>query len=359
MRTDALDYELPPGRIATRPADPRDAARLMCCHRDTGEVHHHHVRDLPGLGVLAPGDLLIVNQTRVIPAAFTAVRRDTGGKVGGLYLRAPDSEHWRVMLEARGTLRAGERIDLDAHAHASLTLIERADGGEWLVQYDSDEPTETLLARIGAPPLPPYITRSRRADDEPEAQPDDVDRYNTVFAQDSGSVAAPTAGLHFTPALLSQLEQMGVRRASVTLHVGRGTFEPVRSDMLEAHRMHEEWVRVPGETIAAIQQARAQGGRILAVGTTTVRALESLPEPIDAAADGFTTSTSLFIHPDAGFRFRFTDRLMTNFHLPRSTLLAMVASLPDVGLDRLMGWYRTAIDADYRFYSFGDAMLIL
>lgn len=357
MRTDALDYHLPPELIATHPAEPRNAARLMVADRATGRVSHRHVRDLPGLGLLRPGDLIVLNQTRVIPASFEATRRATGGRVRGLYLHGPDPEHWRVMLEARGTLGEQERIDLDERA--GLTLVERIDGGEWLARYHGEEPTEALLQRLGRPPLPPYIHKARRAQREPEHRPDDTERYNTVYARDAGSVAAPTAGLHFTPELLAKLEHHGVRRATVTLHVGRGTFEPVRTDALEAHRMHEEWIHVPQATIAALRETRRAGGRILAVGTTTVRALESLPEPIDAMREDYTGRTDLFIHPDAGFNFRFTDRLMTNFHLPRSTLLAMVASLPDVGLERLMQWYQAAIDEKYRFYSYGDAMLIV
>lgn len=357
MRTDALDYHLPPGRIATRPAEPRDAARLLLADRATGSVSHHRVRDLPGLGLFAASDLLVLNQTRVIPASFEGTRRATGGRVRGLYLHAPDARHWRVMLEARGTLGKQERIDLDGRTH--LTLTERIEGGEWLARYHGDEPTEALLQRLGRPPLPPYIHKARRAQREPEQRSDDVERYNTVYARDAGSVAAPTAGLHFTPELLAALEAQGVRRATVTLHVGRGTFEPVRTDTLDAHRMHEEWIHVPQDTIAALRETRRAGGRILAVGTTTVRALESLPEPIETIREDYTARTDLFIHPEAEFRFRFTDRLLTNFHLPRSTLLAMVAALPGVGLGRLMQWYQAAINEQYRFYSYGDAMLIV
>ncbi|MFW6059856.1 MAG: tRNA preQ1(34) S-adenosylmethionine ribosyltransferase-isomerase QueA [Phycisphaeraceae bacterium] len=356
MRTDVLDYDLPPDRIATRPVEPRDAARLLVADRATGQVSHHHVRDLPALGLFEPGDLVVMNRTRVIPAAFEATRRDTGGRVRGLYLHAPDAQHWRALLEARGRLQPGERLTLDERA--ALTLIEPVERGEWLLRYEGDESTEALLHRIGQPPLPPYIRKSRRARHEDEVQPDDVQRYNTVYAQEPGSVAAPTAGLHFTPQLLDALARMGVRCATVTLHVSRGTFEPVRSDTLQQHRMHEEWVHVPRATIAALRETRAANRRILAVGTTTVRALESLPEPIDAIAGDHTAATNLFIHPEANFTFRFTDRLLTNFHLPRSTLLAMVATLPGVGLDRLKTWYRSAIDEGYRFYSYGDAMLI-
>lgn len=357
MRTDALDYELPPERIATQPVEPRDAARLLVVDRASGEIAHRQVRDLPKLGIFQAGDLIVMNQTRVIPAAFEATRRKTGGRVGGLYLQSECADGWRVLLEARGRLQPGEWLDLDECA--ALELIEPIERGEWRVRYQGEEATEAVLHRLGRPPLPPYIKKARRARAEIEAQATDVERYNTVYAETPGSVAAPTAGLHFTPPLLHALEAMGVRRAMVTLHVGRGTFEPVHSDTLDAHHMHEEWVHVSSETIAALKKTRAAGGRILAVGTTTVRALESLPEPIDTIEGDHAAATDLFIYPEAGFEFRFTDRLMTNFHLPRSTLLAMVATLPGVGLDQLKGWYRVAIEQGYRFYSYGDAMLIV
>lgn len=356
MRAEELDYELPADRIATHPARPRDAARLMVVYRAEDRVEHHRVRDLPRLGLLTPGDLMVVNQTRVLPAAVEAKRARTGGRVKGLYLRTDEAGHWLMLLESRGVLAPGEVIELDERTR--LTLMERVEGGQWRARYEGSEPAGVVLARLGRTPLPPYIQKARRSQHEPAIGPEDAHQYNTVYARDAGSAAAPTAGLHFTPALLEALDRAGVRRAALTLHVGPGTFAPIRAEELAQHVMHEEWFHVPAPVIEAIQQTRAAGRRIMAVGTTTVRALESLPEPVEPWPQGYTAATRLFIHPDAGFRFRFTDMLLTNFHLPRSTLLALVASLPGVGLDRLKRWYRLAIEEGYRFYSYGDAMLL-
>jgi S-adenosylmethionine:tRNA ribosyltransferase-isomerase len=373
MLTAQLDYHLPPHHIATEPANPRDAAALMLVRRDSGSVTHARVADLARLpGVLGPNDLLVFNQTRVLPAYFTGVRRGTGGQVKGLFLQAPDPSHWRVMLEARGSLRPGEAIDLSERAWLELLgpAVDAAasggegvgasggsgGGGEWLAAIHSPEDTLTVLAQVGATPLPPYIRRRRRALHQPEVVPADAARYNTVYATDSGSVAAPTAGLHFTGGLLNALDDRGIQRCHLTLHVGLGTFAPVRSATLEAHAMHAEWFTVPEPTLAALRRTRAAGGRIIPIGTTTVRALESLPDPLPVTG-GVSAQTRLLIAP--GFRFRFTDALLTNFHLPRSTLLALVAALPGVGIERLLGWYQLAIAHDYRFYSYGDAMLIL
>ncbi len=373
MLTSQLDYDLPAHLIATTPVQPRDAARLMIIDRRTGQVDHRHVRDLPnlvGCDGLNPGDLMVFNQSRVLPASFTARRIATGGTVRGLYLASSvdtDDCHWQVMLESGGKLRQGEVVRLDERAEIQLT--EHLGNGVWKAKLDSTDDTTTLLYRIGRPPLPPYIRRQRRQLGQPELQCEDQQQYNTVFASDPGSVAAPTAGMHFTRPLLDQLSQAGIQQAVVTLHIGLGTFAPVRTMRIEDHPIHSEWVSVPAATIRALRN----GGRIIPVGTTTVRALESLSNPPPASGD-FTTLTRLFITPSMdqigdednscsvggpGFTFRYTDALMTNFHLPRSTLLAMVAALPGVGVKRLMGWYQLAIDQGYRFYSYGDAMLIL
>jgi S-adenosylmethionine:tRNA ribosyltransferase-isomerase len=355
MLSSQLDYHLPPHHIATQPASPRDAAKLMLVRRDSDGAEHHHVADLAHLpGLLGPHDLLVFNQTRVVPAYITGVRRGTGGHVKGLFLSAPAANQWRIMLEARGSLRPGETIELSATA--CLELIEPAHDGQWLATLHSPDDTLRVLAQIGATPLPPYIRRRRRALHQPEVGPDDAARYNTVYAVDPGSVAAPTAGLHFTNELLAALDALSVQRCHLTLHVGLGSFAPIRSSTLEDHPMHSEWFTVPEATIAALQRTRASGGRIIPIGTTTVRALESLPDPLPATGP-VTAETSLLISP--GFRFRFADALMTNFHLPRSTLLALVAALPGVGIERLLSWYQIAIAHDYRFYSYGDAMLIL
>ena len=370
MRTNELDYRLPPQHIATEPAQPRDAARLMVVRRDSGTIEHRQVRDLAGLpGLFGAQDLLVFNQTRVLPAYFTGLRRGTGGKVTGLFLRAPGPRVWQVLLEARGRLGPGDNIELSDGAYLELTGrgeegaeaggapgVPGAGGAVWTAALHSQEDTLTLLGQIGAAPLPPYIRRQRRALHQAELRPEDAARYNTVYAVDPGSVAAPTAGLHFTAELLRALDAQGVRRRSLTLHVGLGTFAPVRSDNLEDHAMHAESYTVPEATLAALRCARAAGGRIIPIGTTTVRALESLPDPLPGAGD-VAGETRLLIAP--GFTFRFADGLMTNFHLPRSTLLALVAALPGVGIERLLGWYRVAVAEGYRFYSYGDAMLIL
>lgn len=364
MKTDDLNFELPDALIATRAAEPRDSARLLVFRRASGSVEHHRVKDLPALGVLTAGDLMLVNQTRVIPAYLRGTRAATGGRVTGLYLGEHEPGVWRLMLESGGKPQPGETITLDAHA--SLTLQTREGGGQWLARLKADAPTLGVLQRLGATPLPPYIRKQRRQLGDDEVTAHDLQRYNTVYAGDDGhaqSVAAPTAGLHFTPALLDQLSQQGIERAAVDLHVGAGTFAPVRVDDLAQHDMHAEHLSIPAATLSAIQAARARGGTILAVGTTTVRAVESLPADIATrAADPdapYAADTRLFIHPEAGFTFRYTDALLTNFHLPRSTLLALVASLPGVGLGRLLALYEEAIARGYRFYSYGDAMLIV
>ncbi|MCX5659001.1 MAG: tRNA preQ1(34) S-adenosylmethionine ribosyltransferase-isomerase QueA [Planctomycetota bacterium] len=368
---EALDYDLPADRIATEPAEPRDAARLMVVHRATGRIEHRRVRDLPELvgpsGPLRPGDLMVFNQTRVLPARIAGLRRGTGGRVGGLFLRAVDPQTWEVMLEARGSLGPGEAIDLEPGSH--LELLAAQGRGNWLARLHSPHATLALLDRIGSTPLPPYIVQARKTraqagtagDSVNTPATDDPRRYNTVYARDPGSVAAPTAGLHFTDDLLARLDARGLARAAVTLHVGLGTFAPVRSDTLEGHVIHAESLVAPAAAIAALRAARARGGRILAVGTTTVRALESLPASEPAGPDvppshDFAGDTGLFITP--GFSFRFADLLMTNFHLPRSTLLALVAAMPGVGFDNLKRWYAVAVAEGYRFYSYGDAMLL-
>ncbi|MEM1107482.1 MAG: tRNA preQ1(34) S-adenosylmethionine ribosyltransferase-isomerase QueA [Planctomycetota bacterium] len=376
MRTADLDFDLPPERIATIAAEPRDSARLMVVHRDTGRIDHRRVRDLPQLGVFRPGDLMVVNQTRVLRAYLSGIRTATGGKVTGLFVAALGESTWQVMLESKGKLQVGEAVDLYANSAGNdspvvrLILAESLGRGAWRAEVETDDGLTNppaLLDRIGRTPLPPYIRKARKARDQPEFTGNDFDRYNTVYANAhadtaNASVAAPTAGLHFTPEILAALDRLGVRRAAVTLRVGLGTFQPVQTDTIEDHPIHREWIDVPPETLEAIRQLRGADGNLLAVGTTSVRTLESLPDSLTDVTR-HTGETDLFITPDrvadGSFRFRYTDRLLTNFHLPQSTLLAMVAALPGVGVDRLLDWYHQAINEEYRFYSFGDAMLIL
>jgi S-adenosylmethionine:tRNA ribosyltransferase-isomerase len=366
LRAEDLEYELPDALVATRPAEPRDSARMLVMRRSGPGLEHRGVRDLPDF--LVAGDLLVVNDTRVVPALFEGRRAETGGRIDGLFLEeradaaTPAAATWHVLLRAGGRLRAGEHVALDGAdgrpSSRQLLLVADAGGGEWTVRPDPPAPAETVLAEVGRTPIPPYIRKARA--DRAVAIDDDRDRrwYQTVYAlpDRAGSVAAPTAGLHFTPALLERLERRGVRRAAVTLHVGPGTFKPITAATLDAHVMHPERYEVAPATIALIRETRASGGRVVAVGTTTVRALESLPDPLPwAPAAPFTGATRLFIAPPR--EIRHADALLTNFHLPRSTLLALVAAF--AGLDRVLAAYREAIARAYRFYSYGDAMLIL
>jgi S-adenosylmethionine:tRNA ribosyltransferase-isomerase len=365
LRAEDLDYALPEALVATRPAEPRDSARMLVMRRSASGIDHRHVRDLDRH--LERGDLLVVNDTSVVPARFEGRRAETSGRIEGLFLEELPSASrggatWRVMLRAGGRLRAGEHLTLDGAGDPScpwrLVLVADEGGGEWIVRADPPAPAATILSDAGRTPIPPYIRKARR--DRAIAIDDDRDRcwYQTVYAlpDRAASIAAPTAGLHFTPALLERLERRGVRRAAVTLHVGPGTFKPITAKTLAAHVMHAERYEVAPATIALIRETRASGGRVVAVGTTTVRALESLPDPLPAApAAPLTGATRLFIAPPR--EIRHVDALLTNFHLPRSTLLALVAAF--AGLDRVLAAYREAIDRAYRFYSYGDAMLIL
>ncbi len=347
MRTDDLDYHLPPELIATMPAEKRDAARLLVLRLKSDRLSHHRVTDLPDL--LRAGDLLVLNETKVLPAKFSAVRADTGGKISGLFLETRNDQTWHVLLESRGKLQMGEAITLAPMS--SLKLIEHLEDGSWIATLHSDLDSQQLLDQIGAMPLPPYIQKQRGAEGDWASL--DRERYQTVYARTPGAVAAPTAGLHFTDDLLCQLTNGGINTARLTLHVGMGTFQPVRAESLDDHDMHSEWFTVPGETSEALRTARVEGRRIIPVGTTSVRALESLP--VDLPREDYAADTKLLIQP--GYDFRFADGLMTNFHLPRSTLLALVGAL--TGMDRLKRTYAAAIDKGYRFYSYGDAMLVL
>ncbi len=375
MLTSQLDFHLPDRLIATRPVEPRDACRLMVIHRsDPSKVEHRRFSDLPEY--LRADDLLVFNTSAVLPARLRGKRADTGAAVEGLFVREVGGPRWRVMLRTGTKLRPEMVIALTDRAGSptpfALRLIER-DEEQWLaepLEHGQITPAGpgSILAQVGATPLPPYIRKARR--DRAEDLPDEQDRdwYQCVYADTAsgGSVAAPTAGMHFTPALLDRLGAMGVARADVVLHVGPGTFKPVESDTLEQHPIHSEWVSIPTSAMAAMDRARAGRGRVVAVGTTSVRAIESLPWPVDASvqASGFAGDTRLFITP--GFAFRHTDALLTNFHLPRSTLLALVAAMlvpkggsPEQGLTQLLAHYNEAVREGYRFYSYGDAMLLI
>jgi S-adenosylmethionine:tRNA ribosyltransferase-isomerase len=372
LPTNALDYHLPGELIATQPPLQREDARLLVCHTTSGQRAHKTVRELPE--VLRPNDLLIMNRSRVMPARLNGVRTDTAGKVQMLYLRGRGTQ-WEALVRAR-RLKPGMPVEIRSPAGAGVGTVEllhrineqgpEAETGAWSVR--STVPVETLLELAGLPPLPPYILAARQLKGENKEQLDDLERYQTVYAAEPGSVAAPTAGLHLTQPLLEALRTGGVRTAEVVLHVGTGTFKPVEADHLEQHPMHTESCSVPSEVIEAIHHCRASGGRVIAVGTTTARALESYAalDSVGVSSHGVnpplpdSLETNILISP--GHHWRWVDGLLTNFHLPRSTLLAMVASLiaPDrTGVDLLLGVYEEAIAYRYRFYSYGDAMLVL
>jgi S-adenosylmethionine:tRNA ribosyltransferase-isomerase len=348
MRVDDFDFDLPESSIALRPARPRDAARLL--HVDAGgALADHGVLDLPGL--LQPGDLLVFNDTKVIPAALTGTRpaRAIGG--GGdvaaeinLHKRiAPD--RWRAFVRPAKRLQIGDRIDFEG---LSAEVIEKAEGGDTLLAFDrSGSALDEAIAAAGVPPLPPYIARKRAVD------ADDVTDYQTLFAREEGSVAAPTAGLHFTARLFEAQAARGVERCDVTLHVGAGTFLPVKAADTRDHLMHAEWCTLTTQAAEAINAAKAEGRRVIAVGTTALRTLESLAPEVGRIEAG-SRDTEIFITP--GYEFRIVDALLTNFHLPRSTLFMLVSALS--GLETMQRAYAHAIASGYRFYSYGDTSLL-
>jgi S-adenosylmethionine:tRNA ribosyltransferase-isomerase len=339
VNTADFDYDLPPDRIAQRPAVPRDAARLMTFDRASGGLAHHVFRELPTL--LRRGDTLVVNDTRVFPARLPMRKAASGGKAELLLLHRIDALTWEALAGGKG-LRPGTRLLTDGGPSAR---VERELGGaRRLIAFEA--PIEPHLERIGQVPIPPYIHQV----------PENPDDYQTVFAEPTGSAAAPTAGLHFTHSLLDQLRAEGIAIINLTLHIGLDTFAPVSEDQAEQHVIHTEWCEVTAAAAAGLNRARISGGRVVAVGTTAVRALETAARASQPGADllPFVGPTSLYILP--GFEFRVVDVLITNFHLPRSTLLMLVSAF--AGREQVLGLYRTAIAEGYRFYSFGDAMLI-
>ena len=345
----AYDYELPPDRIASRPA-PRGTAKLLTLNRATGAVAHRSVADLPAL--LRAGDRLVLNDSKVVPAGLRGVREATGGKWEGLFLSAENGV-WRVMSKTRGRIEPGETVRADGPGGAAvrLTMTARREGGVWAAVPADDaaqaDPFAALEA-VGSVPLPPYIGREV-SDDRDRAD------YQTVFADRPGSVAAPTAGLHFTPELLAACGAAGVGISRVTLHVGIGTFRPMDGERLDGHRMHAERCELSPATAAELVAARAAGGRVIAVGTTACRTLEAAAAANVGAIGPFRGETEIFIRP--GHRFAAVDGLLTNFHLPKSTLLALVSAL--AGRERVLNAYAEAVANGYRFFSYGDAMLIL
>jgi S-adenosylmethionine:tRNA ribosyltransferase-isomerase len=353
-----FDYELPRELVAQEPLRRRVDARLMVVDRRRQEIEHRHVRDLPHL--LPSGDRLVLNDTKVIPAQLAGKRLPTGGRWQGLYIASTPEGHWRILCKTRGHLKPGDAItlvDREGRPGAKLWLIERLEDGQWLAHPETDRSTEALLEQLGRVPLPPYIRGGNMVDA-------DVENYQTVFARRPGAIAAPTAGLHFTGELLRSLAARGVASSAVTLHVGLGTFRPIEAEKLDDHHMHSEWGEVTSTTADELNATRAAGGRLIAVGTTVTRLLETAVRS-DAAAQpspsgqhtipAWQGRTDLFIRPP--FEFRAIDALVTNFHFPRTTLLVLVQTFG--GRELIAEAYRQAIREEYRFYSYGDAMLIV
>jgi S-adenosylmethionine:tRNA ribosyltransferase-isomerase len=349
VQTSAFDFELPDDLIAQHPAEPRDRSWLMVVRREAGRLEHRTFAELPDL--LDPGDVLVRNNTRVVAARLIGHRATTGGRWEGLFLRELPDGAWEVLASTRGHPVVGERVVVGRGL--VLTLLARGEDGRWLVrpERDEDEAAAALLERHGEVPLPPYIRRGREG-------PGDRLRYQTVYARVPGAVAAPTAGLHFTDDVFRRLAGRGIALVDATLHVGLGTFRPIQADRIEDHVLHAEWAELSAPAVATLNAHRARGGRVVAVGTTSARVLESAAL---ASAGGsglfepFAGETALYLRP--GHAFRGLDALLTNFHLPRSSLLVLVSAL--AGVDLIREAYAEAVRRRYRFYSYGDAMLIL
>jgi S-adenosylmethionine:tRNA ribosyltransferase-isomerase len=344
MRTDDLDFHLPAELIAQTPAPERAESRLLHYRRANRSIAHRTFADLPSL--LRRGDLLVFNDARVVPARFL-LEKQTGGRVEGLFLGEDRPGQWRVLLKNVG--RGEPAMHFAAARDVGVRIVERREGGEFVVAVDATEPALVLLSRLGRMPLPPYIRREKETDARDDT---DRERYQTVYARVPGAVAAPTAGLHFTPELMEKLAEAGVEKTFVTLHVGVGTFRPVTAETLEGHVMHSETYTISADAAAEVNCAKAEGRRIIAVGTTSARVLES--QPADEPFVEKTAETSIFIYPP--YDWKHVGAMITNFHLPRSTLIAMIAAL--VGLDEQQRIYATAIAEKYRFFSYGDAMFV-
>jgi S-adenosylmethionine:tRNA ribosyltransferase-isomerase len=340
MKVDLFDFDLPPERIALRPASPRDTARMLVLEGDA--TRDLMVADLPGQ--LRAGDLLVFNDTRVIPAQLEGRRGEA--RIGATLHKREGPRRWRAFIRNARRLRDGDTVDFGADV--SAVASDRAEDGSLALTFIGDEPVELLLERAGRMPLPPYIAARRAADAR------DADDYQTMFAAEKGAVAAPTAALHFTPALIAALDAAGIGHTTLTLHVGAGTFLPVKVEDTDSHRMHAEWGRIDAATADRLNAVRAAGGRVIAVGTTSLRLIESAAGEDDIVRP-FEGDTAIFITP--GYRFRGVDGLVTNFHLPRSTLFMLVSAL--MGRERMQAAYTHAIENGYRFYSYGDASLML
>jgi S-adenosylmethionine:tRNA ribosyltransferase-isomerase len=349
VKTKKLDYYLPPELIAQQPAEIRSASRLLILNRSSSELTDSWFNKLGDF--LQVGDCLVLNDTKVIPARFF-VRRESGARLEGLLLAEDGQGIWQVMLKGAQRVKTGEQIYIknkDKSDFCKAEVLQKQDDGVFRLKVEAKADLHTVLDQVGFPPLPPYIKRT----DDPVIAQLDSQRYQTVYAQKPGAVAAPTAGLHFTEELINQLKQTGINFAYLTLHVGTGTFKPITTDNIEEHKIHWEQFNIDERNAGIINQTKQNGGRIIAVGTTSTRVLETVA--VDSKIKAFAGTTELFIKP--GHKFKIVDAMITNFHLPRSTLLALVAAF--AGLEKIMAAYKHAITKRYRFYSYGDAMLII
>jgi S-adenosylmethionine:tRNA ribosyltransferase-isomerase len=349
MKTDKLQYHLPPELIAQKPGDTRSGSRLLVINRTNGDFLDSRFDRIGDF--LSPGDCLALNDTKVLQARFFG-QRPTGGKLEGLFLAETETGTWQVMLKTSRKVKPGDVVYLKDKAKkdfCTAVILDKTFDGTCQLKIEMDANAETILDKIGFPPLPPYIKR----DDDLAAAEIDTQRYQTVYAKIPGAVAAPTAGLHFTQPLIGRLKQAGINFAYITLHVGAGTFKPITAENLEDHEMHQERFSIDEENTRIINAAKDKGGRIIAVGTTSTRALETVAANSQIEAN--SSETSLFIKP--GYKFKIVDAMITNFHLPKSSLLALVAAF--AGLENILAAYNHAIEQGYRFYSYGDAMLII
>ena len=343
MHINNFDYHLPEEQIAQHPADKRDESRLLVVDRSTGQLEHRHFYDI--LEYLVPGDCLVMNNSKVIPARLFGTKEITGAKAEFLLIKRIKDDIWETMVKPGKKLHVGDRVSFSEDGSLSAKILEHGEGGTRIVRFEYEGDFHELLDKIGRIPLPPYIER--------ESDEEDKERYQTVYCKEEGSVAAPTAGLHFTEELMRKAREKGVRIAFVTLHVGIGTFRPVKCDVIEEHKMHFEEYEIDEENAAIINETKKAGGRIISVGTTSTRTLESASteEGVVMAGRG---STDIFIYP--GYRFKVIDCLITNFHLPKSTLLMLVSAL--YNREKILEAYNEAVEQKYRFFSYGDAMFL-
>ena len=349
MKTDKLQYHLPPELIAQKPGDTRSGSRLLVLNRINGDSLDSRFDRIGDF--FSPSDCLVLNDTKVLQARFFG-QRSTGGKLEGLFLAETETGIWQVLLKAARKVKAGDAFYLKDKAKkdfCTAVVLDKTIDGTCRLKIETDADAETVLDRIGFPPLPPYIKR----DDDLAVAEIDTQRYQTVYAKIPGAVAAPTAGLHFTQPLIERLKQAGINFAYITLHVGAGTFKPITSENLDDHEMHQERFSIDEENANIINTVKNKGGRIIAVGTTSTRALETVATNSQIEAN--SSETTLFIKP--GYKFKIVDAMITNFHLPKSSLLALVAAF--AGLENILAAYNHAIEQRYRFYSYGDAMLII